>query len=186
MFSPVDSSLAMFAGAAGRAAVFEIRTRLFVDAVPDLSGSLTDNLKPLVERKLIPWLERETKITPTETTLLLACAVIRNKMFHFEFSSVAKRLESLDVELAKHRVTRFVLTEKVTAENFAATIQSGGVSVSTTLSEEGGMVGWLFEAAASGAFGEAASKFEEGAGLLVRLLHEWTDAQPSEVGATRR
>lgn len=173
-----DVFYAMFAGAAGRAAIFEIKARFFVDAVPELSGSLTSSLEPLM-KDLVTWVARETPATLEERDKLSRCARLRNKLFHAEFSRVRGQLVSLDTELAKESVMRFTWTGpgELTAEGFVETMTAGGVAMSTTKTKEGSLFGWMIEASASGAFGAAASVFDEGADLLSRILHDWTHAK---------
>jgi hypothetical protein len=170
--SIVDNCLVQFAATAGRAGVFEIRVRMLADSVK-LSGALKENLKPLLENRVLPWLRAETPITPDEIALLEASVIIRNKLFHFEFSSVAGRLEGLGVELAKQTVLRFNVPDPISVESFTAGMKAA-IPVSETVSEEGGMIGWLFNAVGSGAFGEASDVFDRATALVIRLHHEWT------------
>jgi len=66
---------------------------------------------------------------------------------------------------------------ELTLEGFVETMKGGGVAVSTTKTKEGSLFGWMLEASQSGAFGAAASVFDEGADLLSRILHDWTQAK---------
>ncbi len=169
---PSDPFYACFAGTAGRAAVFELTARMFVDAVPELSGSLTSKLDPLM-KDLTAWMERETKTIPDERELLWRCARLRNKLFHAELSRATGQLVSLGVELGKEGVRRFSWPGELTPEIFHKVMQEGGEPVGKTKTTEGRLFGWLLEAQQTGMLGAAASTFDDGADLLHRVLEEW-------------
>lgn len=177
--APSDVFFALFAGAAGRAAVFELKARVFVDAVPDLSGSLTSKLDYLL-KDLTEWMAREKLATLEQVEMLRRCGRLRNKVFHAEFSRATGQLVSLDVELNRESVKRFSWDGPVTAENFLRSMATGGEAVSKTATEEKRVFGWLMQACQSGAFGAAGRVFDDGCELLDQVLYDWTDRKIAE------
>jgi hypothetical protein len=182
--SPSDVFYATFAGAAGRAAIFELKARVLVDAIPELSGSMTDGLEDLI-RKLAAWTEREGLATADDREKLRRCAKLRNKLFHAAFNRVAGQLDSLDVELDREHVKRFTFgTGPLTIEGFDAALRTGGEPVSKTKMVEGRMFGWLIEAHRSGAFGAAGATFDEGVDLLHQILDDYWTARLASTAPT--
>lgn len=121
--SPCEPAVAMFGGAAARAAMFELRARMLVDVIPELSGSITMSLDPLV-RQITEWMACEGRWTADDQELLKRSARLRNKIFHAEFSRATGQLVMLDVELEKEGVRMFTLDSPGTAEKLVAAIEA--------------------------------------------------------------
>jgi hypothetical protein len=180
---PSDRFFDSFVGTAGHAARFEMKVRLFVDAVPALAGSLDLSLAPLTRDILVPWLRQNTAVTEREIELLEACSTVRNKLFHGELSKVTRILTKLGVRFGPPAVTRFQFepSKPLTMDSMLATLNAGGAPVRDEDIQEGRMFGWLLEAGAGGTFHGASELFDEVADILNRLLMAWSrmDASPA-------
>lgn len=160
---------AMFAGAAGRAAMFELKARMLADAVPELRGSLTLSLEPLV-KEILAWMAANAKGTDEDRETLRRCARLRNKLFHAELSRATGQLVALDVELGREGVRMFAFEGPATAEKVSAAVAAGGEPVAKTATGPTLVFAWLLESSKTGAFGAAARAFDDAAEILERAL----------------
>lgn len=165
---PSDPGVAMFAGAAGRAAVFELKTRMFADAVA-LKGAVSASLDPLT-KDVLAWIVANTTTSAEDCEKVTRAARLRNKLFHLELSRATGQLVSLDVQLNSEGVKMFSWDGAATVEKVLGAIAAGGAPVARTATRDGLVFGWLLEASASGAFGAAARIFDEASQILERAL----------------
>jgi hypothetical protein len=181
---PSDEWFDLYAATAGRAAVFELRVRLAIDAIPELKGSLSGKLSALVD-DLVAWMAAEGVGTVEERQLLRNCAVIRNRLFHVELSRMTGKAVSLGVELERSGVRMFRTEGELTTEKFLAELDGGGAPVRKTRTTEGLLYGWLIEAHFSGAFGAASRALDDGVEVIKRTLRtnaERLTSKPPDAG----
>jgi hypothetical protein len=165
---PSDPTIAQFAGAAARAAVFELKARMFADAV-GLRGGVSKELDPLV-KDIVAWMRANAGANDEDCERVQRCARLRNKLFHLELSRATGQLVSLDAQLRDEGVGMFTWEGELSAEKLIAAIATGGSPVGKTATTDGLVFGWLHQASASGAFGAAARVFDEAGEILERAL----------------